>query len=337
MAILVIMFIILLLFFTVKDYQAKQTEIIAKNRNIKPLEKDTFNLLIWNIGYCGLSQDMSFFYDGGEKVRTSQKQTRENLKEIKNHLNSQKNIDFFLLQEVDKKSKRSYRINEYKELSNSLSNHNNYFAYNYKVLYVPIPVSKPLGKVQSGLASFSSQKPKKVTRHQFPGNYSWPKKIFMLDRCFLVLRHPLRNGKELLIINTHNSAYDDGGLKAMQMEYLKSFILKEYEKGNYIIIGGDWNQYPPDIKSYPGSKKKYNLNKTSTISKDYVPDHWTWAYDPTVATNRSLDKPLNKDTDKAVIDFYLISPNVQLLNIKTQDLNFKNSDHQPVYCKIKLK
>ena len=25
-------------------------------------------------------------------------------------------------------------------------------------------------------------------------------------------------------------------------------MLEEYEKGNYIVVGGDWNQCPPDFK-----------------------------------------------------------------------------------------
>ena len=159
----------------------------------------------------------------------------------------------------------------------------------------------------------------------------------MLDRCFLVLRNKLKNGKELLVINTHNSAYDDGALKEMQMKHLKKFITKEYNKGNFIIVGGDWNQFPPDITTHPANKQKFNLDKTTTIAKDYMAKGWTWAYDSNVATNRSLDKPLYEQSDKTIIDFYLLSPNIEMLDIKTQDMKFKYSDHQPVYLHARLK
>ena len=46
----------------------------------------------------------------------------------------------------------------------------------------------------------------------------------MLDRCFLVNRYPVSNGNELLMINTHNSAYDDGSLRKQQMDFLKDFL-----------------------------------------------------------------------------------------------------------------
>jgi len=70
----------------------------------------------------------------------------------------------------------------------------------------------------------------------------------MLDRCFLVNRYPLKNGKELLIVNTHNSAYDNGTLKKQEMAFLKQWLLDENNKGNYIVVGGDWNQCPPRFK-----------------------------------------------------------------------------------------
>ena len=66
----------------------------------------------------------------------------------------------------------------------------------------------------------------------------------MLDRCFLLSRLALPDGKELVLINTHNEAFDDGSQRNQQMAVLKELMLKEYEKGNYVITGGDWNLNP---------------------------------------------------------------------------------------------
>ena len=80
----------------------------------------------------------------------------------------------------------------------------------------------------------------------------------MLDRCFMVNRYPLENGKELLVINTHNEAFDPGEIRKAQMAYLKEFLLSEYAKGNYIIAGGDWNMSPPDFKpEFTRKQSKY--------------------------------------------------------------------------------
>ena len=67
-------------------------------------------------------------------------------------------------------------------------------------------------------------------RFSFPGNFSWPLGLFFLDRCFLVNRYTLKNEKELLVINTHNSAYDDGSLRDEQLKFLKDFIQAEYKR-----------------------------------------------------------------------------------------------------------
>ena len=153
------------------------------------------------------------------------------------------------------------------------------------------------------------------------------------------MRFPTTSGKELLIINTHNSAYDDGSLKKLEMDFLKSFLLNEYSKGNYIIIGGDWNQNPPEMDQKLLAKKatvkRFVLNP---IAKDFLPSDWTWAFDSDVPSNRYLDKPYNKQkSTKVTIDFFLLSPNIENIACKVIDQDFKNSDHQPVICVVKLK
>jgi hypothetical protein len=45
--------------------------------------------------------------------------------------------------------------------------------------------------------------------------------------------------KELVLINTHNEAFDPGDIRRAQMDYLRTFMIDEYSKGNYVIAGGD--------------------------------------------------------------------------------------------------
>lgn len=333
---LAILLFLALIILTLKDYRPEKKKVISKETRHKALPGNSFSLISWNIGYCGLGRDMSFFYDGGDEVRTSKENVRENLHQVVKYLKEHQSADFILLQEVDTASRRSYYINQFKHINSKLKTHDGYFSINYKVPYVPLPLFNPLGKVASGLSLFTKYTPAKVVRYQFPGQYSWPKNLFMLDRCFLVCRYTTHDDKEFLVINTHNSAYDNGTLKQQEMNALKNFVTKEYRKGNYIIAGGDWNQFPPGFKSVSKAKKLYNLTKTSSIEKDFLPGDWTWAYDSDVPTNRSLDAPLNPQTDMTVIDFFLLSPNVKLKKISTDNLNFQNSDHQPVYMEVEL-
>jgi endonuclease/exonuclease/phosphatase family metal-dependent hydrolase len=173
-------------------------------------------------------------------------------------------------------------------------------------------------------------------RYAFPGKYGFPKQLFMLDRCFLVNRYPLSNGKQLVLINTHNEAFDPGEIRKAQMEYLKKFLLDEYSKGNYIIAGGDWNQSPPDFRPEFTANK---VNQAQMMLKpDYLPQDWTWAYDNTVPSNRSVTEPYDPSvTTTTIIDFFLLSPNVEEISVRCINLNFQNSDHNPVILNAKLK
>ncbi|MFW6100472.1 MAG: endonuclease/exonuclease/phosphatase family protein [Bacteroidota bacterium] len=334
--VIALLLLIFLLYFTLTEYKPEKERVIAVNRDVPAIKKDTFRVLIWNIGYCGLGADMSFFYDGGDQVRTSRERTIQNLKGIHKELDVQRNSDFILLQEVDISSKRSHHINQFDQINHHLDAFSGYFAENYEVQFVPLPLWSPLGKVKSGLATFSRFSPKKVVRHDFPGEYAWPRRVFMLDRCFLISRYELSDGAELLVINTHNSAYDNGNLKRQEMSYMKEFLLKEYEKGNYLIVGGDWNQKPPGIDSLRDTESQYDMDRVSLIEDNFMPSGWKWIFDPDVPSNRSLDAPFDGSNQLRIIDFFLVSPNIKPLIVKTTDLNFKNSDHQPVSLDFKV-
>ena len=248
----VILFLILLIaigfagiiiYALVSDYKPEvKTEVFNSNKPDKLTDTSEISVLSWNIGYCGLDKDMDFFYDGGTKVFTPREKCIENLDAVKRFFEINYSVDFILIQEIDINSKRSYKINQFDTLSKLMNDHHPFFAKNYDVFFVPVPPASPMGKVVSGITTFSRFLPSSSVRYSFPGEYGFPKQLFMLDRCFLVNRYPLENGKELLIINTHNEAFDPGEIRRTQMAYLKEFLLAEYEKGNFIIAGGDWNQ-----------------------------------------------------------------------------------------------
>ena len=330
--------LVLIVYATLTDYKPDKKTIVFESKapTVIPAGAE-LTFMIWNIGYCGLSADMDFFYDGGKQVRTSEKNVRQNLDAIIRLIDENQASDFILLQEVDRDSRRSYHLDEFNSISSRLKNFKTCFAVNYKVKFVPIPMTDPLGKVFSGLATFSKQVPKSCDRYSFPGNYGWPKGLFMLDRCFLVNRYAVSDGKELLVINTHNSAYDDGSLRKGQMDYLKTFLIDEYRKGNYIIVGGDWNQCAPGFS--PGfDKKHFDTHEYSPIAGDYLPSDWTWVYDDKTPSNRRLQIPYDPEKSLVtVIDYYLLSPNISGVFKQTVNLGFRHSDHQPVMAKIKLK
>ena len=198
-----------------------------------------------------------------------------------------------------------------------------------------------MGKVISGIATYSKYVPESSTRYSLPGDFGFPTQLFMLDRCFMVNRYRTENGKELILINTHNEAFDEGGIRKAQMEMLKAFVLNEYNSGNYVIAGGDWNQYPPDFKpafaankSFTGQIGNYYL---MVSTPDYMPAEWKWIYDTSTPSFRTLIAAYDPaTTPTSVCDIFLISPNVESVYVKCHDLGFANSDHNPVIMQVRL-
>ncbi len=322
-----------LVYGTLNDFQPPLHNTIqgdgpkAKTENLP----DTLDFLTWNLGYAGLGKEMDFFYDGGKKVRPEKALHEKYMKGISDFLRAQNDCDFFLLQEVDSASRRSYFTNEYHRLLQDLKTKKGFFALNYAAPFVPMPITEPMGKACGGLATFSAWACDTASRFDYPGDFPWPKRVFILDRCMMVNRFSLRNNKELVVLNTHNSAYDDDGkMKKGEMKFIKAFLEEEYAKENFVIAGGDWNQSPPEF-SFVGKKEAMQ------VPPDFTPENWKWVFDATQPTNRILNAPYNPDTSStSLIDFFLVSPNVEIIAVKTFGLGFSDSDHNPVRTTLRL-
>ena len=335
----IVLFAGFLLYSTITWYNPAPVLVLAGNNRPDTVSCDSlYSLLSWNIGYAGLGDDMDFFYEGGTMVRGSYDRTRVNLDAVKHFLKRHSDQTFIGLQEVDICSKRSYRLNQKDTLCNLLDEPWA-FAVNYLVGFVPVPPSSPMGSVNSGILSLSRFQPSKSVRYAFPGKFDWPNRLFNLRRCMLVNHFPAENGKELILINIHLSAFDDGSLKKQEMQFLKDFVLAEYAKGNFVVVGGDWNQSPPQFSLTAfGSNYQSEDFILSTVPDQFMPAGWKWVYDDQWPTNRYLNTIyISGKTFCCLIDFFLVSPNVEVVGNKTFNLNFRNSDHNPISLKFRLK
>jgi endonuclease/exonuclease/phosphatase family metal-dependent hydrolase len=337
----VLAFAAFLLYITLADYKpADMKPLQSIQRNSQPINPDEpLKFISWNMGYAGLGSEMDFFYDGGQQVRASKELTNIYLEQILSFLKRQETIDFILLQEVDFDAKRSYRVNQSNLIADALPAHNFSTAINYKVSYVPVPLSEPMGGVEAGMMQLSKYVPSVENRHAYPQILPWPDRLFLLDRCFTESRFNLPNGKELVVLNTHNSAFvDQQELMDKELAVIKAFMLLEYQKGNYVVAGGDWNMNPPDFKPAENYNGHIYAASAVAITNDYLPGDWIIAFDPTTPTNRHLHQAFEKGvTPTTTIDFFIVSPNVQVLKLEAIDLDFANSDHNPVFIELMLK
>lgn len=339
--VLVCVFLLYLLVMTITDYRPKDIITLeVENQQEKTISKDeVFTITTYNIGYCGMDKDQNFFMDGGTGSRSSSKEkTMENLKGITDFL-ADNDSTFIFIQEVDTMATRSFNINQYEYLKENLKDYSSSFAINYKTLWVPVPILKPHGKVNvAGLVTLSKYNVDSATRYQLPGKESWPRQLAELDRCFLESRISLDNGKELVLINAHLSAYDKGGnIRKQQLGFLKEYISKEYDKGNYIVVGGDWNHLIPTTDPTIFKTTETWPDWLQKIPDDFKPKGFNWVAEESVPTSRTVATSYVKGVNfTAVIDGYLISDNIKVLNAKGHPLDFQYSDHNPVTIEIKL-
>lgn len=334
----ILMFVFFLVYSTLTWYDPPQKVVLAESSFPDTIRCDSIlSILSWNIGYAGLGDNMDFFYDGGQRVRDTKERTLINLDSIAQFLKRKSASQFIFVQEIDICSKRSYCINEVDTVL-AKSTCNAAFAPNYVVGFVPVPPTSPMGKVNSGIMSLSKYVPKSSVRHGYPGMFGWPNRLFNLRRCMLVNRYPASNGKQFILINSHLSAFDNGSLKSQEMQYLKDFILAEYAKGNFVVVGGDWNQSPPNFPLTKfGENYKSDAFILNNVGAEFLPAGWKWAFDGNTPSNRYVIAPyIPGKTFTCLLDFFLVSPNVEVVQNKTYNLNFRNSDHNPTTMRFRL-
>lgn len=318
---------------------AVMEEIMANNRNSRVIMQGaSLQFVSWNIGYAGLGSEMDFFYDGGKKVRAEKALTDQYLKGILAFIRQQRDIDFWLLQEVDFDAKRSYRTDQSACLADVLPDYSYSTVINYKVSFVPVPVYRPMGHVKAGMMLLANYAETAGYRHAYPRISKWPQSLFLLNRCFTESRYPLPGGKELIVFNTHNSAFvGNQALMNQELEAIRERMLTHYDNGNYVVAGGDWNMNPPGFLPADGYGGHRFVPSAVSVPVGFFPANWQFIFDDKRPTNRHLHQSYIKgQTGTTTLDFFLVSPNVRVVEKKVFDLDFTDSDHNPVLMTVVL-
>ena len=326
------------------------TPISVDNNPSQTLASGTpYKMATYNIGFDAYTPDYTFFMDEGmtkdgkptvgiHSVAASRESVEACTNGAIGTLQSL-NPDFLLLQEVDTDSTRSYNVNQKSAFENAFPAFSSAFAVNFHSGYLAYPIGEPHGIVNAGLLLMGDARVDSATRYSYPIDEDFPAKFFDLDRCFAVERLPVANGKQLVLINSHMSAYTkDGTLREKQLAVLCGVMEKEAAEGNYVIVGGDWNHALGD------SLELYESN--------YRPPTWVSEFDESllpsgfsvvragniedVPTCRNNDEPYEKGhTYTVTVDGFVVSSNVKA-TAKNIDTGFEYSDHNPVLLTFEL-
>lgn len=321
-------------------------DVTRGSAGVKTAEAGTeYKVLSWNIGFGAYEDDFGFFMDGGTESRAWSKERLEANLDTIGAIAAQQDADLTILQEVDFDSDRSYHVDEalaLRTFEGLDAFTDSVFAVNYHSAYLFYPITKPHGASNSGLLTMSKLGVRSAVRRRLPVE-TGVTKILDLDRCYSVSRIPVSDGKELCLYNLHLSAYtSDGKIADEQLALLLSDMQAEYEAGNYVVGGGDFNK---DLLE-GGSEAHFGVS-----TEDY-----TWAqpirFDLLDATDirliapegengavpsvRNADGPYHDGQLVLTVDGFLVSPNVEVAQSHVIDTGFSCSDHNPIVMTITL-
>ena len=337
-------------------YRIRDNQVLTiENNQTADITLDTtYSISTFNIGFGAYDREFDFFMDSGVMadgtVVSGTRAKAESKERVLENTNGAIDIienlatDFVFLQEVDTDSTRSYFVNQYEMFQNALEGYSSSFASNFHSGYLIYPFNDHIGSIQSGVATFSKYEIAESVRRSFPVDESFVNKFFDLDRCFVVNRLNIEGSdKQLVLVNLHMSAYDEGGvIRAQQLEMLKNFISAEYSKGNYVIAGGDWNHDIADSLEYFPSQQQIPA-WVQQITEEDIPDGFSFAKTLNAPTCRAAEMPYTEGVNyTVVIDGFLVSDNIQIetiSNIDTingKDISFLYSDHNAVKMSFTL-
>ncbi|MGM0125166.1 hypothetical protein IGI37_002564 [Enterococcus sp. AZ194] len=315
------------------------TETKTENVAIVP-EKD-YVVTTFNIGYGSYSPDYSFFMDGGKYARGFSKEAiQENLSGII-ETTKQINPDFALFQEVDEKATRSYGVDEVSELTHFFDAYSSVYGQNYNSSYLFYPLTEPIGQSKSGLVTMSKGKITKSTRYSLPIETNF-NKFFDLDRAFTVSDMPVSNGRTLTLINVHLSAYTkDPEIQKAQIKKLGDVMEQNYQSGNYVIVGGDYNHTLIENSDTIFENTETSFSWNQPFPKEDLPKGFAVAEDglaqAAIPSVRNLDEAYKKGhTFVTLIDGFIVSDNVTIKHVAVVDKGFEHSDHNPVKLQFTL-
>ena len=324
---------------------------IGDNQTLEPagtagtdtLKTDTeYTAITYNIGFGAYTPDYTFFMDGGTQSWAASKESVIQCIDGDIALLKQYRPDIAMIQEVDTDSTRSYHINEAERMQNAFDGFSSTFAVNYHSAFLFYPFLQPHGASHSGLLTLSTARIASATRRSLPISES-VSKFIDLDRCYSVNHIQTENGKELVVINAHLSAYGtDSDLQAQQLQKLFGDMQQEYEKGNYVICAGDFNHdFTGHSKEHFNDEVPEQYSWAAEFPDEMIPAHFDKLTDYhrglTIPSCRNCDKPYGPDCFTLIVDGFIVSDNVESAFMDVVNNQFLYSDHNPVVLKFKLK
>ena len=299
-----------------------------------------YTAVTYNIGFGAYTPDFTFFMDGGTESWAASRESV--IRCVSGAAETAKAFapDLVLFQEVDMDSTRSYHVDQAEMLRGAFPGWDSAAAVNYHSPFLMYPLTQPHGASNSCLLTESAFDISASLRRSLPIAAGFSK-LLDLDRCYSISRIPVENGRELVVVNTHLSAYGtDAEQGEAQLEMLMADLKSEYDKGNYVICGGDFNHdFTGSSRELfnPGTERIYSW--CQPFPDGVIPAGLRkctdYAEGP-VASTRDTDIPYGPDSFLVTLDGFIVSDNVLCGYVQNVDTGFAFSDHNPVVLRFTL-
>lgn len=281
----------------------------------------------WNVGYGALGAGADFIADGGENMRALDADTIAiATREISLQAGAF-DSQFILLQELANASFLTRNIPVREVIEGNLEGYSKIYWEDLGISTAP----KPL-QISHGMGMYARNNIEAARSEEIPQE---PGYFFLNVKRYyaaMVSEVPIAGSdRAWVLINIHLSAFDkDAGVRRAQIQAVFDLAKAEYAKGNYVVVGGDWNmKISPEEFAHTTEDK--NLFWVYDFPPEMLPTGWRFGVDETTPTVRTLHKPyVEGENYTMIIDGFAYSPNVRLRGVSTLDLGFEHTDHQPV-------
>lgn len=293
-------------------------------------------ILSWNIQFAA-GREQLFFYDGGDAVNVEAPTVRRTLAGIARVIRDAQ-PDLVLLQEVDRGSDRTARIDQHAALSEALALPCHLSTPYYRSPYVPYPTHAHLGRMDMHLSVFSRWRVDGAVRTALPTlRESWLRRQFNLRRAVLQVDLPWGDGA-LRVFQTHLSAFSRrDGTVPRQVAALTRQLRDADRDGVPWVLAGDFNCLPPgDDPTRLGPAAALYAERSTPLHPLF--DHWTSAV-PATAHDAEPQRwrtwlPHGANEAERALDHVFVGPRMRVLRTEVLSDVTGLSDHLPMLVEV---
>lgn len=285
----------------------------------------------WNLGYAGLGAESDFVVDGGKHLfPPSRAIVRKNIKQIEATA-ATLDTDVAFFQEISFTSPLSLWQPLARSIETAMGTEVFWFRPDISTRFLPWPL-----RLKHGTAIATDLKLEAAELRPIVGE---PDPIFGVVRrqyAMQIVRLAGEDGIDWVLINLHLSAFDGGGsVRRQQVRAVFDYALAQHQSGARVILGGDWNMELTE-PGFAHSTDPAFMFWIHPFPQELVPEGWRIAIDPVRPTVRTVHKAyVPGENYTTIIDGFIVSPNVEIVDVHTTDTGFSMSDHMPVSARFR--